>query len=234
MLAIDESRVNNDRMESRDLGGGNGGEINPSIRVEDVVKLGQLILKFSRVDRATLHEDGVRSETDADHTVMLAVLACSIARELRPDLDIGKVAQYALVHDLVEVYAGDTVTISISEAEKKDKRRREADAFLQITNEFGNSFPWLIETIENYESLEDIESRFVKGLDKLMPKVTHILNNGAYIRQIGMTKAGLIARYDRQNIDMSEYMYDLPEIIKLSDDMSEVFLDIMFPGSTSA
>jgi putative hydrolase of HD superfamily len=76
-----------------------------------VIELAQLCLRFGRVDRATTHEDGQRHETDTDHTVMLGVIACAFASSCGLDLDIGKVAQFALVHDLVEAHAGDTNTL---------------------------------------------------------------------------------------------------------------------------
>lgn len=43
------------------------------------ISLAKLALRFSRVERATFHEDGVRPETDSDHTVMLGLVACQLA-----------------------------------------------------------------------------------------------------------------------------------------------------------
>jgi len=82
----------------------------------DVVRLGQLALAFGRVNRITRHEDGTTPESDTDHTVMLGLIACALAERWYPHLDRGLVAQYALVHDLVEVYAGDTPTLAIDAA----------------------------------------------------------------------------------------------------------------------
>src|SRR5438105_2221565 len=49
-----------------------------------------------------------RPENDAEHSWSLAVLACSLAPEIDSTLDTGKVCQFAVAHDLLEVYAGDT------------------------------------------------------------------------------------------------------------------------------
>ncbi len=202
-------------------------KLKSTVKVSDVINLGQLLLKFSRVERSTFHEDGSRPETDSDHSIMLSVLGCAIADRLRPDLDIGKIAQYALIHDLVEVYAGDTITVRISEEEKQAKNKREAEALARIIKEFGKSFPWLANTTTSYEALDTIEARFVKGLDKLMPEITHILNNGKYIRQINMTQEELITGYDKQISEMKKYSHDLPEVIKLKNEIAEVFIEIM-------
>lgn len=144
-----------------------------------VVALGGLTLAFSRVMRATAKEDGETLESDTDHTVMLGLIATAFAARFEPALDLGKVAQFALVHDLVEAYAGDTNTFGARYDKKDDdKERRERAALDRIHQEFDATLPWLAETIEAYESLTTPEARYVKTMDKVMPKVTHALNDG--------------------------------------------------------
>ena len=63
----------------------------------------------------TLHEDGVRPESDADHTVNLGFVACMIASRMLW-LSTGRVAELVLVHDLLEVIAGDTPTMFVDKA----------------------------------------------------------------------------------------------------------------------
>ncbi len=148
-----------------------------------VIEAGKLVLRFGRVDRATYHEDGIRKETDTDHTVMLGVIACAFASRFLPHLDIGKVAQFALVHDLVEAYAGDTLTFGISDEGRAEKERREIEALKRIRREFSASLTWIPEMIARYESLDTPEARYIKMLDKAMPKITHVLNRATYLRQ---------------------------------------------------
>jgi 5'-deoxynucleotidase YfbR-like HD superfamily hydrolase len=79
--------------------------------VARALRLARISLAFGRVERATKHEDGVRPETDTDHTVMLGFVACELApQRLRRPL----VAAYSMVHDMKEVYAGDTQTLTIT------------------------------------------------------------------------------------------------------------------------
>lgn len=147
---------------------------------DKTLELGQLILKFAETYRVTLFPDGATLESDTDHTVMLGIIACALAKEYEPKYDLGTIAQFALVHDFVEVYAGDTNTFGIhkDEERKSVKEQREAEALLQLEKEFGSAFPWITETIHAYESLETPEARFVKAVDKIMPKITHALNKG--------------------------------------------------------
>ncbi len=92
---------------------------------QGLIDIGKLILTFAKVNRVTLHEDGVTQESDTDHTVMLSVSACALASKLYPELNLGKIAQFAIVHDLVEVYALDTNTINITDSEREEKKDRE-------------------------------------------------------------------------------------------------------------
>lgn len=147
--------------------------------VEAVVKLGEIALRLGRVNRATRHEDGERPESDTDHTVMLGLIATALADRFAPELDRGRVAEFALVHDLVEAYAGDTNTFGFGgDTSATDKDAREQAAFERIAEEVGTELPWVTRTIEEYESLQTPEARFVKTLDKVLPKITHYLNHG--------------------------------------------------------
>jgi putative hydrolase of HD superfamily len=157
------------------------------IPIAKIVELSQLCLQFARVNRVTYHEDGKRFESDSDHTVMLGIVACAFAEQFEPNLDRGLIAQYALVHDFVEVYAGDTCTINATGEQFADKAEREAAALDKLRAQFSVIFPWLIATIESYDSLALPEARFIKTLDKVLPKITHALNKGAALIDHGVT-----------------------------------------------
>jgi 5'-deoxynucleotidase YfbR-like HD superfamily hydrolase len=150
---------------------------------DGVVDLARMVYRLADIQRATRLPDGIRPESDSDHTLMLGVIACAYAAEVSPELDLGLIAQFALVHDLVESYAGDTNTFGGLDASRKaDKEKREAEALTRIEAEFGSVFPWLLTTIHEYESLASPEARFVKVLDKIAPKITHLLNNLVVLR----------------------------------------------------
>lgn len=193
-----------------------------------MVRAGRLVLAFGRVNRVTYHPDGKTPESDTDHTVMLGIIACGLAAQHFPQLHTGLVAQYALVHDLVEVYAGDTNTLRTPTAEAKaEKEHREAQAFTRIHQEFLDPMPWLPVTISAYESRFGPEARFVKALDKLLPKVTHILNGATTIAEQGMTREQLAARYTTQIGELEQYASDFPELFELRAVLVDYVLDIM-------
>lgn len=172
------------------------------------------------------------AESDTDHTVMLGLVACALAAHVRADLDVGLVAQYALCHDLVEAYAGDTNTLRVLDgAGRADKARREAAAYRRIAAEFGDTLPWLPATIAEYERRATPEARYVKALDKLLPKVTHILNALATIHEQGMGVDELQARYTTQIEELRAYAADFPALLELCAELAARVLNLFRTGS---
>jgi putative hydrolase of HD superfamily len=198
--------------------------------VEKSLELARMLLSFGRVERVCYHPDGKTYETDAEHTVMLGVMACAFAKEYEPQLDLGKVAQFALVHDLVEVYAGDTMTFRpFSEEEKKEKEDREHAALARIRAEFDADFPWIGETIEEYERRGMPEARFVKFLDKILPKLTHIMNRGVMKRQVGHTKEHTMGMHETQLASiMDSYGKEFPRLADMYRAVAERVLKDCF------
>lgn len=186
--------------------------------VDKVLDLAKLSLKFAKVNRATHHEDGIRNESDTDHTFMLSLISCSLADTFYKDrLDIGLISQFATVHDLVEVYAGDTNSfINISPESRKEKEEREKSSFEKIKSQIEPEFSWATNLIEKYELQDTKEARFVKFVDKIMPELSHVLNNFSYIESSGMGKEYF---YDfiqnKQNFLSEKYINEFPEIISL-------------------
>lgn len=193
---------------------------------QGLIDIARLSLQFAKVNRVTMHEDGERYESDTDHTVMLSLCACALAEKLYKDkLDLGKVAQFAIVHDLVEVHVGDTNTINISEGGRAEKDKREMESLVKIKEEFGNVYPWLHVTIEEYERRDTGEARFVKTLDKAMSKVTNILNKGAALRKLGTSKEEITEHFSNQTEEYrKKYGEEFPELIAILEELMENML----------
>lgn len=193
---------------------------NPKEIAEKVLSLGKLSLQFGRTYRATFHEDGVTRESDTDHTYMLSLVAGSLASEYLPQLDRGKVMEFALLHDLVEVHAGDVPTFrALSPEQKRAKDDAEHAALLKIRGEYGEHFPWIHTTIEEYERRDTKEARFVKVVDKMMSKVTHILNWGASLNALGEAREDAKERLEEQTAWGDEHLREWPELKPLWDEI---------------
>jgi putative hydrolase of HD superfamily len=198
----------------------------------DTVRLGALALQFGRVNRATFHEDGERPETDTDHTVMLGLVAASLAEKLRPmrvwsqskrepservylhsinGLSTARIAEFAVVHDLVEAYAGDTNSFGISAEGRDEKEVREAAALKRIRAEF-QCFAWIDQTITAFELQVEPEARWVKYLDKALPKITHILNHGATMQRRGITSVAMMETVHKQIEALAKKYPEFPDV----------------------
>ncbi len=200
---------------------------------EAVINLGRLALAFGRVNRITYHEDGVTPESDTTHTVMLGLLACALTAG-HPRLRTGLVVQYALVHDLVEAYAGDTNTLGgLTDAARADKKAREHAAQDRIRVEFADTMPWLVDTLDAYEEQVTMEARFVRALDKLLPKITHILNECVTLREHGIDPERQAARYAQQRQEIAAYASDFPELLDLHAQLVDRVLNIYRPAAVA-
>jgi len=177
------------------------------------LRLARISLAFSRVERVTRHEDGVRPETDSDHTVMLALIACELAP---PSLDRSMVAAFAVVHDLVEVYAGDAQTLVISPEGRVAKQQREDAARDRLAGELGEG-SWVVDLLTTYERQRAPEARFVRLLDKVLPKLTHALNGCVAALPI-TDRPGFVAAHARQLQQLQEEYAEFPEALQLLRD----------------
>lgn len=165
--------------------------MHPSLK--NLLKFSEFIAKFRMVERTLYLERLKRNENDAEHCCMLALTAWYVVSSKKLDLDIEKVILYALAHDLVETYAGDTDAFSTDENAHATKEAREHEALLRIQREFPE-FPELIIAINAFEARENKEARFVYALDKIQPTLAVYLDKGASWRKQGITLEQVISR----------------------------------------
>jgi putative hydrolases of HD superfamily len=179
--------------------------------------LARLAMDFGKINRfAVRHADRQTPESDSDHTVMLAWVAPALAARCCPDLDVGLVCQFAVVHDAVEVLAGDTQTLRITSEERKAKAEREALAARQLDSGFGGTvLPWFPDMIYRYEAQEDPEARFVKAMDKLVVKMVHLIDGCSGIRGEGVTAIEFGEMVETQRASLASYASDFPGLLGL-------------------
>lgn len=213
--------------------GGTAGAVSTDARptitalADAVIELGGLALRFGEIQRtAVYHTDRVTREDDAEHTVMLGWVACALAARCFPALDLGAVAQYALVHDAAEVYAGDTPTLRIDAAGRADKAAREHAALLRLEDEFGHRLPWVPRVLACYEAQDTPEARFVRGVDKILPKIVHLLDGATGLREQGVDRVELADICTRQRADMAGYVGEFAEVLALHANLTERVINV--------
>ncbi|MBI2670303.1 MAG: HD domain-containing protein [Candidatus Yanofskybacteria bacterium] len=138
--------------------------------------------KLQQIRRKILVKNEHRFENDLEHQYQLAMLAWYLINSQKLKLDTNKAIRYALIHDIVEVYAGDTFFYG----KQNGKKQREQKAARLLRKNF-HKFKDLHRLIKNYESQSDKESKFVYALDKLIPIYNIYLDKGRTWRKFRIT-----------------------------------------------
>lgn len=187
-----------------------------------VTDLGRMSAEFSLIKRtACYHADRRTRESDGDHTVMLCLVAPALADLLYPRyLDPGLVSQFASVHDLCEVYAGDTPTLRITASGRQAKAGREHQAALRIYGQFDGRLPWVGRMLRRYEEQQEPEARFTRLVDKDLPKIVHAIDGCTGLIEYGMTVSELRALYARQATEMAAYGAEFGKVLKLHAELA--------------
>ena len=175
-----------------------------------------LLNKFRLVERTVRVNGADRLENDVEHSYNLALLAWYIIADNKLELDTDLVLKYALIHDLVEVYAGDTYLFTTNEEERSTKVQREKDAALRLEKEIPE-FAELHQLIERYETRGDKESRFVYALDKVQPMLNIYTDNGRTWKEKGVT-IDMLIKHKKEKValspDIEIYFNDLIEMLR--------------------
>ena len=189
-----------------------------------------LLLGFSKVVNAlqevkrVVRKPGTEErENDVEHSYHLAMLAWYIADSNKLTLDRGLLLTYALIHDFVEVYAGDTYIYSKNKEDHDSKKDREEASRLRLEKEFPE-FTELHESILEYEKRESEESKFIYVLDKLHPAFQVYLDDGRDWRKHNITLDMLIEKKADKALLSAELLPYWEEFLTLlKENESELF-----------
>ncbi|MES2953373.1 MAG: HD domain-containing protein [Patescibacteria group bacterium] len=152
------------------------------MNLDSLLRFVALTHEFQKIERKLYVAGLSRKENDVEHSYQLALLAWYVVSTQKISLDVDKVIRYAMVHDFVEVFAGDTFFFG----ERSGKEEREREAALRLQKEYPE-FSELHEWIAAYESKADPESLFVYALDKVVPILNIYLDGGRTWKEHGIT-----------------------------------------------
>ncbi len=143
--------------------------------IKTLIKFESLLKKFNSIyrDLESLHTTRQR-DNDIEHSYRVAMLCWMLIDEYHFKLDINKVIRYALLHDLPEVYAGDT-SIYASQTKKTKAKTNETKAIKTLIKKFPKQKS-LWKDLQEYEKRKNAESRFVYMIEKLEPGLVIILS----------------------------------------------------------
>jgi putative hydrolases of HD superfamily len=166
--------------------------------LEDQMKFIIEIDKLKTINRKAKIMHGDRLENDAEHTWHLAMMALILHDHANHEVDLFRVFKMLLVHDLVEIDAGDTFAYDTVGYE--DKYERELQAANRI---FGmlpqNQAEELMNLWQEYEKRETKEAKFASSLDRLQPLIHNHQNQGDTWQKYGITRDQVLRRNEEIN-----------------------------------
>jgi putative hydrolase of HD superfamily len=166
----------------------------PMTRLDRQMRFLVEIDKLKQVVRQTLLIDGQRQENSAEHSWHIAVLAPLLV-EYAPDpaIDLARVMQMALIHDIVEIDAGDTYCYD--PVAGLDKAERETAAAARLYGLLPEDQGWCFMTLwQEFEARQTPEARFAAALDRIQPLVHNFMTEGRQWRVHGVRSHQVRAR----------------------------------------
>jgi putative hydrolase of HD superfamily len=164
-----------------------------------------------------------RHENTAEHCWHLALMALLLAEYADGEINIGHVLELLLIHDLIEIYAGDTYCYD--EDEKKDQEVREAQAAEKLFNLLPeDQSAWLNKLRNEFEEGRSLEAKFASSLDRLMPLLLNYYTQGRSWKEHGITADQVLAR-NRLICEGSEQLWSLAQSI-IEDSILKGYLTI--------
>src|SRR5882757_2143304 len=134
-----------------------------------------------------------RLENDAEHSWHLALMVILLAEYADEPIDVGQAIALVVVHDLVEIYAGDTPLYdavgSVGQAERETAAADELFALLPADQAVRMRALW-----DEFEARKTPEARFAKAIDRLEPQLLNWMAGGGTWQTPGVVGADVRAR----------------------------------------
>ena len=148
---------------------------------------------LKQVARRTPLLDGSRAETSAEHSWHLALMAVVLGQHAGPEVRIDRVVRMLLIHDLVEIDAGDTFLYDdAAEASKHDRELRAAERIFGLLP--SDLRQELYALWQEFEQRQTPDALFAAGLDRLQPLLHNYFTGGGTWKHAGVTRDKVEAR----------------------------------------
>lgn len=170
-----------------------GNNEHTSTRLQQQLAFVREVDGLKHVLRRTWLLDGSRLENDAEHSWHLALMAFLLPEYAAEEIDVLRVMKMVVIHDLVEIDAGDTYAYdSTGRVAQAERERRAADRlFALLPADQGRQVRALW---EEFEARETAEARYAAALDCFQPMMHNYFTEGRAWLQHGITADQVMAR----------------------------------------
>ncbi len=169
--------------------------------------------KMKSVYRQTILIDRSRQETDAEHSWHFAMIALLLADYAPEGVDVERVIRMALVHDLIEIYAGDTFAYDVAgNATKAQRERESADKlFAMLDDPLSSELRGLW---EEFDACETPDARYATCCDRLQPLINNHMTEGHTWVQHGVKSDGILKRMEPIRTEMPALWGFIEEVVR--------------------
>ena len=132
-----------------------------------------LLEEMKKIYRRTEIIGSSRKENDAEHSWHIATMSMFLQNYSKNEVDVNKVIKMLLIHDLVEIFAGDTFAYDSNGY--NDKNIRESEAMEKLKTYISKENGEMLERLwVEFENMETNESKFANAMDRLQPMLSNI------------------------------------------------------------
>ena len=167
--------------------------------------------KEKEIIRQTYLSDGSRKETDAEHAWHMALMVMFLNEYANEEVDKYKSICMALVHDIIEIYAGDTY--AYDEKGNETKAEREQEACKKLCALLPEDQGEILKSLwEEFEAMETPEAKFVNTLDKVQPLLLNDVSGGKSWAEHGI-KIDQVLNRNKKTHEGSEELWSVAKNI---------------------
>jgi putative hydrolase of HD superfamily len=150
--------------------------------------------RLKQVLRQTVITDKSRQENSAEHSWHIALMTVILSEYAEnPQIDVFRVIKMLLIHDLVEIDAGDT--FCYDNQAREDQHERELQAAKRIFNLLPKDQARQLHALwEEFEARQTLNSRFANALDRLQPLISNYYTDGTAWQKHGVKQHQVVAR----------------------------------------
>lgn len=177
--------------------------------------------KLKKIKRQTYLSDGSGKENDAEHSWHLALMAMLLSEYSNEKIDTLRVMSMVLIHDIIEIDAGDTYAYDdAGNATKREREEKAAARIFGILPENQEKMMW--ELWEEFEACETPESKFANALDKMQPLMLNDATGGRAWMEHGVAKHQIVNRNAKVHEGSEEIWNWIKDIIDKNVEMGHI------------
>jgi putative hydrolase of HD superfamily len=153
-------------------------------RMQEALAFHLEVDKLKNVIRKTQNASNDRFENDAEHSWHICMMAMTLRQFANAEVDLLKVLQMLIVHDLGEIYGGDVIV----HEKDGESRRRERESVERIISMFGGSEgEAILSLMTEFEERTTDEAKYANAIDRLEPVMQNLNRHGGTWKKRGIS-----------------------------------------------